>query len=208
MFRPDTFTTVQPMASNKYIMIPFAKYQRLINNTETPSTTSSCVLEDNGSASGCRNEGYISHTDDDDNDKGTLSVAANNLEQSTSHIAHTLPQRQDIIALLPTKIRHKSNVILTFLERDPLVSWNDKLELVVNNVTIERTNLIDLLKSVQHQYKNLTPRGKLSFVHLLEKYNVPKSCVSVHSADYFAVPTAVNSKKQKRQNNSCKNNKQ
>lgn len=143
--------------ASKYIMIPYEKYKRL---TETPH-------QQLAPGTSYNNDSYISNEDGMDNH--------NNVSLDCSK---QQPSKSDILAFIPSNIRHKSSVILSFIERDPLVSWNDKLELVVNGVQIDGTNLVDLLKSVQYRYKHLNPKGRRSFINLLERYNVPKTCMS------------------------------
>lgn len=88
------------------------------------------------------------------------------------------PNFDHVLSLFPRNIRNKSKVILSYIDRESKISWNEKLELCIKGVPIRNSNIVDLIKSVQYRYKNFNPPGKRPFLAFLKKANIPKTCVT------------------------------
>lgn len=95
-------------------------------------------------------------------------------EQSDSEVVDF----KEVLRLFPRNIRSKSEVILSYIQREPLISWNHKLELCINKVPIRNSNIVDLIKSVQYRYKHFNPPGKRSFLAFLKKSSIPRTCIT------------------------------
>lgn len=86
---------------------------------------------------------------------------------------------EDLLHCLPANIRKNTEVVLRHL--GPKIDWNDRNEIIINGDTINDSNVVDLLKSVQYAYKRFEPVGAKHFLSLLLNENVPRSCFKINT---------------------------
>jgi len=83
----------------------------------------------------------------------------------------------NILASLPKKFRTNAGSILQHITRDPELEWNAKGEIIINDVTIPNTHLVDLLKDTAHNFKHRDPNGVSEFYTALARSNLPLGLV-------------------------------
>lgn len=80
----------------------------------------------------------------------------NKAEQIIEKISELIPEEEGKVY---------AEAILFFLASDPF--WNDKGEIVADSVTVENSNIVELIKHACSKDSTETPVGLLQFYHIL-----------------------------------------
>jgi hypothetical protein len=77
-----------------------------------------------------------------------------------------------ILSSLPKPYRSKAAALLKYVGDG--VKWTNSGELVIEGEIIRNSHITDLLRDIQHQYKNFYPKGRNRFWNFVQKSNTPK----------------------------------
>jgi hypothetical protein len=157
-----------PLA-DKFIILPVDKYNRLkmqSEKTDSPSTQqpAQMLIPDGRTETPSllqSSKEPVIHPND------------NEIPQDMPRQRETAPLSEAIIlSTLPKMYRSKSSALLKYLGDE--LKWNQTGELVINGEDIKGTHIADLLRDIQHQFKNFHPMGRNRFWNMVQKANVPK----------------------------------
>ena len=82
------------------------------------------------------------------------------------------------VASVPQTLKQKAQDLLDHIKSSKNIQWDSHGRIVIDNVSIPSTNVLDLVHSVTRQRKSrTTPEGAYQFVEALEKINTPKELV-------------------------------
>ena len=84
-----------------------------------------------------------------------------------------------ILEALPKRYKYKAGAILTHMQRDPSMSWNDKGELIYHGKVIPNSHIVDLLKDSQYQHKGRQLSGQSEFYKGLKESHLPATLMRV-----------------------------
>lgn len=77
----------------------------------------------------------------------------------------------------PASYRRKAKALLLYLKGVPGFSWTENGEVVIDNSTINRSNIVDLVKHASRNHKKFHPHGMLEFYTKLAQVNTPECLV-------------------------------
>lgn len=135
----------------KSVVLPYDRYQQLIQNKKEPPVETSVNLE--------------------------LAQAIEPPHTTTlkSPLSKEKLSSSVIIACLPKKSRNKAQQLLDYIEKYSKLDWNQTGNLVVEDKPVEFSHIVDLLHDALNQTKN-QPVGHETFYRELE--HVPLSLIN------------------------------
>lgn len=74
-------------------------------------------------------------------------------------------------------LSRKASNLLNLLGKSPLIGWDERGVVTINNTTIPGSNISDLLNDVLKSRKHSPPRGWQEFAHVLAALNVPREYI-------------------------------
>ena len=86
------------------------------------------------------------------------------------------PENQ-LIEIVPPKLKRKAITLLNRIRNHPDMSWNEKGEFVYRGKVHSKTNVIDLINDTLRHRKTFEPRGWQDFARALREDNVPQDLV-------------------------------
>jgi len=97
--------------------------------------------------------------------------------------------------------RKRGEQLLNFLENTSKIEWNEKDELVINGIAIEKSNIIDLLMLTVSNRSKIDLIGINEYINLLANLNIPKYLI-VNNKIKKIIDTLLNKHQDKPQNKS------
>lgn len=84
---------------------------------------------------------------------------------------------QRVLDSVPTTMRKKARLLLSMLQDNPNMSWNEDGTVKLHGKPVSGSNIIDLVNDVLRQRKGIDPRGWQPFAEGLRAANVPQDFV-------------------------------
>lgn len=84
---------------------------------------------------------------------------------------------QRVLDSVPTTMRKKARLLLSMLQDNPNMSWNEDGTVRLYGKPVSGSNIIDLVNDVLRQRKGIDPRGWQPFAEGLRDANVPQDFV-------------------------------
>ena len=84
---------------------------------------------------------------------------------------------QRIFDSVPTTMRKKAKLLVSWLENNPNLSWDEDGRVKMYGKPVAGSNIIDLVTDVLRQRKDTEPRGWEPFAEVLRDMNVPQDFV-------------------------------
>ena len=136
----------------KAVLIPLEKYNRLLSQYREPP-------ENNAKDS--VSEPQILNQSDEKSDQSGRGA---DLEVNSKWLSG-----------IPTLFKRNARAVLDYLRgHKDILSWNDRGEIIYKGRVILGSNLADLLKDSQRQYKYLDPHGDREFYRAWGELNIPE----------------------------------
>ena len=82
-----------------------------------------------------------------------------------------------ILAKVPKRDRGEAAIILRYIEKSPILSWNASGEIVVKGETRVATHITALLKDAFREYKQGEPKGVDPFYEALAEISLPPGLI-------------------------------
>ncbi len=139
--------------TQKTVLIPFEKYQRLL---QVATLEPRHIIREQQNNTHAATEEQYEHIPNDHRPE-----ADKKLEEAL------------IISALPIASQKRAQHLLTFITAQKLFTWNEKGQLVVEGEIHPGTHIIDLIRDSQSTFKKEQPPGSDIFYHLLGKGNIP-----------------------------------
>lgn len=107
------------------------------------------------------------------------------------------PKRLDFSSLIektvPKLVKPKAMALYNFLENKETFSWDDKGQILIENVLVPQSNIIDLFNDVLRNRKHSThPVGGVEFYNFLKASNVPNEYIANHKRRAYISNKSVN----------------
>ena len=151
--------------TKKCVLVPYDKYMRLTQNTTTTNTS-----QQGQSLSG-------DDTKDGYNEKIDIESDVHNNDSINTHQPISSELEDDIILQsIPATLRKKAALLINYLHKQPVITWNREGKLIVHDKVIEHTHIADLVKDALVSYKHFKPVGSDVFYQNLG--NIPLSLIS------------------------------
>ena len=83
----------------------------------------------------------------------------------------------EIIEAVPKNIRNKMKALLSHIQRNGYIEWNDKGEITIDDTLIPNSQINDLIKCCIYLYKDFTPAGLEQFKAALGHINTPHTLI-------------------------------
>lgn len=141
------------------VLLAYDRYQRLLSKEDTLNTNEPVQPNVSEAEPSVAIEQHIETRDD------TSGTSLNTDTDSDTLLQH-----------FPKASRNRVRTILNYIR--PLVKWNDRGEVTIEEREIPGSNIVDLIKVYIKDYKDFHPPGRDAFGELLLKVNVPKSVLS------------------------------
>ena len=140
--------------TQKKILIPFEKYERLMKLAVRASRGEETKMDNNPI-------------------QPTVELELQYGEGEEEQL-----REEDILSSIPKVQRSRVKAVLIHIRNSKILRWNERGEIIYKNQLIPHSHIIDLLKDSQRQYKNFNPTGLKEFYSALEESNVPKALIS------------------------------
>ena len=85
------------------------------------------------------------------------------------------PDEHDLLTYMPKNIKNKAAQLIEYIKRTPVLSWNDRLNLIYKGRIIPGSNIVDLIRAASYKYKDFNPPGQDEFHRALREQNVPET---------------------------------
>ena len=103
----------------------------------------------------------------------TLDKADDEITTSPKRV----PLESEIIDSVPKIMRKKARRLLDKIRTGTGVEWNDRGQLLVKNIVVPGSNIVDLVNDILRKRRHFEPVGWQSFVRGLKEMNVPMDLV-------------------------------
>lgn len=137
-------------AVQKMVLLPFDKFQKLLNSHSRESTDAR------------QTEPPAKHTA---------------IEVSTPTDIDSRLTTDLIMSGISKQYKTKARALLHYLDSSDLIHWKDNGEISVNNRTVHKSHIADLIKYAMRDYGQAEPVGLQEFRKVLSEINVPKNLV-------------------------------
>ena len=132
-------------ATKKCELVPYEKYMRLTQNTSTTPQEPS-LSHDTLDAWNEKKEKHVeTDIDDDKADVNTNRLITNALDDNV------------ILGSIPTTLRSKATLLLNYLHKQGVITWNGEGNILVHDKIIEHTHIADLVKDALATHKHFMP---------------------------------------------------
>jgi len=112
-----------------------------------------------------------------ENKYNKLSSASSN-ETNNQNTNEVAPLNRDVILKsVPKNFRTRADSLLEHLEQGDIISWNSIGEIIYAGVTIQQSNISDLLRFSMREYATFTPVGIEQFTKALAHANAPETLI-------------------------------
>jgi hypothetical protein len=207
------------MSTNKHILIPYDRYQRLQQAMQEQSTdalrTESHAREDiklidtdddndetrqdkpqNGKTSSEKEEKEIVVADQEEIDAGSDADESPTDNTDTSSRTPPLQSEDAQLNALPRRFRKKVNIILTLIRKNGSMDWDTNGLVSIRGKVIPGSHIGSLLRDSQYQYKKkANPPGWREFRSLLKKIRIPPRLLGNDRYKTSTKPSALPQKK-------------
>lgn len=86
--------------------------------------------------------------------------------------------KEQVLRLTPSTLRTKANEILNRVKDSNHLSWDSKGQLLINNIPVEHSNMVDLVNDVIRSRKNtIPPLGWKDFAREIKSLNLPEELI-------------------------------
>lgn len=108
----------------------------------------------------------------------TTSIKSNDTDKMSNNPA-TIEVKRLIKQTLPPTLRGKGEALLEHLANLPGVSWDSKQQLILDDKTIDKSNVVDLVDDLVRDRKTIKPppKGWDELADVLTKTNIPKALI-------------------------------
>lgn len=136
-------------STKKCVLVPYEKYQRLINKTQN------MPKHNDGEQEEQLEEEYIHDISEDESE-------------------HKLKE-ETILLHLPKTLKSKAKTLLDVINHNSNLDWNEKGELTVNGEALAHSHIADLVKDALVMHKQFQPLGMQEFYSNLK--NIPLTLI-------------------------------
>ena len=85
--------------------------------------------------------------------------------------------KEEIFMTVPVNLKRKAEALLTRVQNDPNITWNERGEFIYQGQIVPGSNMTDLINDALRQRKTFQPHGWRDFARALRHSNVPQDLV-------------------------------
>ena len=170
----------------KHILIPFDKYERLMEHKEKPveqqqeNVTEPAGQQDKLQPTEIKGE-EVMDTSEELKAKELEQVEETKPEQvedsKPNQSLHKRLAKGIILSFVPKRYKNKADTLLRLVEKNSALDWNAKGQLLVNGKVIPYSHISDLVRDSVLPHNPFKPQGYKEFYKYLEK--VPRYLISL-----------------------------